>query len=341
MTPAITFLYGLLLLFLFGWYFFTESESAKRILGTVLTVLLVALCITFAYPPFDVKDDTGKLIGKPGKIHLGLDLQGGTSFLIKLNPPINEDGSQKTITKDMVDQAMEAIRKRVDQFGVSEPIITPQGSDRIMVQIPGLDAEKIKDAREQLKKVAKLEFRLVHPDSSRIVPQIAAGQEVLPIGFSIETMSYERNGKPVEGRLLIKKKADLTGEHVTRAGAFYDARGWGVHLSFDGAGSEKFGELTKQVFEERSQMAIVLDGKVISAPGVEKGPIYGGSAEISGGNMSEKESRNLASALQNPLQTPVIIESERSASSTLGADAIKSGIRAGIGGLALVLVFVV
>ncbi|MGB8165982.1 MAG: protein translocase subunit SecD [Chthoniobacteraceae bacterium] len=341
MNPVITFLYGLLLLVLFCWYFFTESERAKRILGTVLTVLLVSLCLSFAYPPFDVKDDQGKLLGKPGKIHLGLDLQGGTSFLIKLNPAVNDDGSQKTITKDMVDQAMEAIRKRVDALGVSEPIITPQGTDRILVQLPGLDTEKIQEGREQLKKVAKLEFRLVHPESSKLVPMIEAGQEVLPIGYTIEPMSYERSGKQVEGKLLIRKKADLTGEHVTRAGAFYDTRGWGTHLNFDSEGGTKFGELTKQVFEEHSQMAIVLDGKVISAPGVEKGPIYGGSAEISGGNMSEKESRNLASALQNPLQTPVVIESERSASSTLGQDAIRSGVAAGIGGLALVLFFVV
>jgi SecD/SecF fusion protein len=341
MSPALTFLYGLVLLFLFGWYFFTEGERAKRILGTVLTVLLVALCLSFAYPPFDVKDDKGNLIGKPGKIHLGLDLQGGTSFLIKLNPAVSDDGSQKTITKDMVDQAMDAIRKRVDALGVSEPIITPQGTDRILVQLPGLDTEKIQEGREQLKKVAKLEFRLVHPESSKLVPLIEAGQEVLPIGYTIEPMNYERSGKQVEGKLLIRKKADLTGEHVTRAGAFFDTRGWGTHLNFDSEGGTKFGELTKQVFEEHSQMAIVLDGKVISAPGVEKGPIYGGSAEISGGNMSEKESRSLASALQNPLQTPVIIESERSASSTLGQDAIKSGVAAGIGGLVLVLFFVV
>jgi SecD/SecF fusion protein len=337
---VLIFLFGLLMLILFGWYCFTDNDRTKRIVGTVLTVLLTAFCLWAVDPPFDVKNAEGKVI-KPGKIHLGLDLQGGTSFLIKLNPPADADGKPKDITKDMVEQAMEAIRKRVDQFGVSEPIITPQGKDRILVQIPGLDAEKIKDAREQLRKVAKLEFRLVHPNSSSMVAQIEAGQEVPPIGYAIEPMSTERGGKPVEGKLLVKKKADLLGDTVTRAGAFFDARGWGVHLNFNSAGGKQFGDLTKQVFEEHSQMAIVLDGKIISAPGVEKGPIYGGSAEISGGSMSEKEARNLASALQNPLQTPVVIEEERSASSTLGQDAIKSGIYAGIGGLIAVLVFVV
>ncbi len=341
MNPALTFLYGLLLLVLFGWYFFTEGERAKRVLGTILTVLLVALCLSLVNPPFDTKDEQGVIVGPRGKIHLGIDLQGGTSFLIKLNPPPSEDNSPTVITKDMVDQAMEAIRKRVDALGVSEPIITPQGTDRILVQLPGLDTEKVQEGRDQLKKVAKLEFHLVHQDSNRLVPQIESGQEVLPIGYGIEKTSYEREGKPVEHKLLIKKKPDLLGNTVTRAGAFFDTRGWGVHLNFNSEGATKFGELTKQVFEEHSQMAIVLDGKVISSPGVEKGPIYGGSAEISGGNMSEKEARNLASALQNPLQTPVVIESERSASSTLGQDAIRSGVAAGIGGLVLVLLFVV
>jgi SecD/SecF fusion protein len=241
----------------------------------------------------------------------------------------------------MVDQAMEAIRKRVDGMGVSEPVITPQGIDRIMVQIPGIDVAKIEDARNQLKQVAKLEFHLVHKDSRTLIPQIEAGTAAPPPGYEIVDYEMTRGDQSSKSKLLMKRKADLGGEHVTKAGAFFDSRGWGVHLNFDSKGGNLFGDLTKQVFEEKSQMAIVLDGKVQSAPGVEKGPIYGGSAEISGGSMAEKEARALASALQNPLQTPVVIESERSASSTLGADAIRSGVAAGVGGLVLVLLFVV
>ena len=111
-----------------------------------------------------------------GKIHLGLDLQGGTSFLIRLEPPASADGGKRPITKAMVDQAIEAIRKRVDRFGVSEPIITPQGNDRILVQIPGLDAANIQEAREQLSRVAKLEFRLVYPDNGQRLKAIDEGK---------------------------------------------------------------------------------------------------------------------------------------------------------------------
>jgi SecD/SecF fusion protein len=95
MTPGFTFLAGISLLALFGWYFATSRARLKRILGTMLTVLLVAFCLTTLYPP----DKT---------IRLGLDLQGGTSFLIRLTPE-----GERSISADTLDQAVEVIRKRV------------------------------------------------------------------------------------------------------------------------------------------------------------------------------------------------------------------------------------
>ena len=136
MTPALTFLFGLALLILFGWYFATDQGARKRLLATILMVLLVAFSLVTIYPPADVKDAEGRVI-KEGRIQLGLDIQGGTSFLIRL---VQAD---KEITKEMLDQAVEVIRKRVDYFGGGEPIISPVGKDRILVQIPGLSTEKI------------------------------------------------------------------------------------------------------------------------------------------------------------------------------------------------------
>ena len=86
MTPALTFFIGLAIVVLFGWYFATESNRLRRILGTVLTITVTALCLWSTYPPFDQKGPNGTIIRR-GKIHLGLDLQGGTSFLIRLEPP--------------------------------------------------------------------------------------------------------------------------------------------------------------------------------------------------------------------------------------------------------------
>jgi SecD/SecF fusion protein len=307
-------------------------------LGTALTIAITAFCLASTYPPFDQKRPDGTIV-RPGKIHLGLDLQGGTSFLIRLEPAAGPEGTKRPITKSMVDQAIEAIRKRVDQFGVSEPIITPQGTDRILVQIPGLDAGKIQEARTQLQRVAKLEFRMVYPDNGDRLAKIDQGQEVIPPDYRIETytMRGEENEKSREERLLIKKKADLGGDRVTESHAYYGNEGWTVQMKFDGEGAKKFGEITAA--NKGHRFAIVLDGVVISAP-VIRDAIYGGDAIITG-KFGEAEARGLASVLENPLQTPVKIEEERQVSASLGSDSIKSGIYSGIAGFALVVVFMI
>src|SRR6185437_2018430 len=133
MTPALTFFTGLGLLILFGWYFATDLGPRKRALAGTLVLLLTAFSIATIWPP-------------EKKIALGLDIQGGTSFLIRLV-------GDKDVTSGMLEQAVEVIRKRVDYFGGGEPVITPVGNDRILVQIPGLDPAKIVEARQQLSRV--------------------------------------------------------------------------------------------------------------------------------------------------------------------------------------------
>src|SRR6266478_172628 len=320
MTPALTFFIGLVMLILFGWYFATDQGLRKRLLAATLMMLLVAFSIVTIWPP-------------EKKIALGLDIQGGTSFLIRLVP------GDKTINKGMLDQAVEVIRKRVDYFGASEPIISPVGNDRILVQIPGLDTAKIQEARDQLSRVAKLEFRLVYPDTAERLKAIDQGTEVVPPEYKIEVYKHapeDNNEKATTERLLVKKKADLGGDRVTESHAYYGNEGWTVQLKFDGEGAKKFGQITEQYKGHR--FAIVLDGVIQSAP-VIRDAIYGGDAVITG-HFTEKEARGLASVLENPLQTPVSIEEERSVSPTLGADSIRASIMAGLVGLAITLVCV-
>jgi len=320
MTPAFTFLFGLALLILFGWYFATDHGTRKRVLATVLMALLVIFSLVTIYPP-------------EKKIQLGLDIQGGTSFLIRL---VQGD---KQISKEMLEQAVEVIRKRVDYFGGGEPVISPVGNDRILVQIPGLSTEKIQEARQQLSRVAKLEFRMVYPDNGERLRGIDAGTEVIPPEFKIEsyTPHAEEGRKPKEERLLVKKKSDLGGERVSGSNAYYGNEGWGVQLRFDNDGATQFGNITEKF--KGFRFAIVLDGVIQSAP-VIRDAIYGGSAQITG-SFSEQEARSLASVLENPLQTPVSIEEERSVSPTLGMDSIRASIIAGLIGLALTLLGVV
>jgi SecD/SecF fusion protein len=318
MSPGLTFFVGLGMLVLFGWYFASDQGLRKRLLASTLMLLLVIFSIATIWPP-------------QKKIALGLDIQGGTSFLIRLVP------GDKAITKGMLEQAVEVIRKRVDYFGGGEPIISPVGSDRILVQIPGLDTAKIQEARAQLSRVAKLEFRLVYPDNGEKLKAIDGSKDVIPPEYRIESYKMQREGeKPVEERLLVKKKADLAGDRVSSAGASYEKDGWVVHLRFDPEGAKKFGDITAAHVHHR--FAIVLDGAIQSAPVIQDA-IYGGDAQITG-RFTEEEARGLASVLENPLQTPVSIEEERSVSPTLGLDSIRASILAGLLGLAITLVCV-
>src|SRR6266487_1369024 len=260
MTPALTFFIGLVLLVLFGWYFATDQGVRKRLLAFTLMLMLIVFSIFTIWPP-------------DKKIALGLDIQGGTSFLIRLMK------GEKDVTKAMLEQAVEVIRKRVDYFGGGEPIISPVGNDRILVQIPGLDTAKIQEAREQLSRVAKLEFRLVYPDNGERLRAIDEGKEVIPPEYRIEVhkMASEGNEKPREERLLVKKKADLGGDRVRESHAYYGNEGWTVQLKFDGEGAKQFGKITEQYKGHR--FAIVLDGVIQSAP-VIRDAIYGGDAII-------------------------------------------------------------
>ena len=287
-------------------------------LAFALMVLLVTFSLLTIWPP-------------EKKIQLGLDIQGGTSFLIRLIP------GEKQITRAMLEQAVEVIRKRVDYFGGGEPVISPVGNDRILVQIPGLDTAKIQEARDQLSRVAKLEFSLVHPQNNELVKKIEAGEAIIPPDYRLVVYKFEAGeNKKIEEKLLIHKKPDLTGDHITHAFATFQNE-WQVSLELDSVGAKRFDELAAAHFHER--FAILLDGEVKSAPTINA-QYFGGRAVISGGRMGEQEARGLASVLENPLQTPVSIEEERSVSPTLGMDSIRASIIAGLMGLAITMVCV-
>jgi SecD/SecF fusion protein len=319
MSPVVTFSIGLLLLVLFFWYFATDYGTRKRLIATALLVLLVVFSVLTIYPP-------------QKKISLGLDIKGGTSFLLRLA------GGERPVDNLMLDQAVEVIRQRVDKFGGKEPVIGPVGTDRILVQIPGLEASNIQEARTQLSKVAQLEFRLVYPDNGERLRGIDAGTEVIPPEYRVETYHPEGAGKAKEKksepeRILVKKKADLGGDRVTNAAATFGNEGWAVDMTFDSEGAKIFGDITEKF--KGFRFAIVLDGEIQSAP-VIRDAIYGGRAQITG-RFTEQEARELATVLENPLQTPVSIEEERSVSPTLGADSVRASVLAGLVGLVITM----
>lgn len=271
------------------------------------------------------------------RIKLGLDLQGGTSFLVSMDTNRLANVADKA---HALEQAVEVLRKRVDRFGVAEPILQPQGENRILIQLPGLsDADK-ESAKNTIKKAAFLEFRMVHPESDELVRQgiIEPGYELL----REKRRKRDRTGEPdsqIERVYLVKKGPEkgLTGKYVERSGVFADpVTGMPkISLRFNSEGASLFADITRE--NVGRLLAIVLDGELYSAPRINE-PILGGSCEISG-DFDIREAYELANVLQNPLEAPVQLEEERSVDPSLGRDAIQSGIKASIIGAASVVVF--
>jgi SecD/SecF fusion protein len=263
-----------------------------------------------------------------GKIKLGLDLQGGTEFLVRLDTShiqsadTNAAKVSSTERERLVSQAAEVLRHRVDRLGVAEPVIQPAGQDHIMIQLPGLSQANQDEARQNIQKAAYLEFRLVHPESAQLIKDgiIEPGYEVLKM------KRRAPDGTIAMDSYLVQKKlaGGLTGKYVKRA---FPSRNPVsnepvIELQFDSEGAEKFFDVTSQHVGE--QLAIVLDGELYTAPRIN-GPIRG-NCEISGGNMDINEAITIANVLENPLETPVKIDEMREVDPTLGKDTIKSGI---------------
>lgn len=277
-----------------------------------------------------------------GKVRLGLDLQGGTEFAVGVETERAITGTnavseieRSNRKKEALSQAVEVLRKRVDSFGVAEPVIQPQGDNRILIQMPGLSESDREAVRETIQRVAHLEFRIVHPQS---LDYLQKG--VTPPGYEIlkEEVTAPDGSKGYRP-YVVKKTAErgLTGKFVQRAGVSLDpiTSKPKIHMSFDKEGATLFGEITKE--HVGHQMAIVLDNEVYSAPNINE-PIPSGNCEISG-NYDLKEANRLANALENPLEVPVKIMEERTVEPSLGSDSIKSGLKASVYGVVAVAGF--
>lgn len=278
-----------------------------------------------------------------GKIKLGLDLQGGTEFLVSLDTnhlvEVDTNGNKTAMRDDekvrMVAQAAEVLRHRVDNLGVAEPIIQPVGEDHIMIQLPGLSQAAQDEAKKNIQKAAFLEFCMVHPQSEQLIKE-----GIIPPGYHIlTTKRKDANGKTILEPYLVQKKPidGLTGKYIKRAFPNRDMMGNPeIDFRFDSEGADKFAKITREHVHE--QLGVVLDGELYTAP-VINGEIPNGSGVIEGGNMDINEAISIANVLENPLEAPVHIDEVRQVDPTLGKDSIKSGIQAAVFGTLLVALF--
>jgi preprotein translocase subunit SecD len=228
-----------------------------------------------------------------------------------------------------VDQSIEIIRRRVDELGTREPAITRQGTNRIVLQAPGeSDPEKLKSVIGQ---TAKLTFQMV--DTSVSLQEAQAGR--LPPGSEIlpSTDKYAP-------AYVVRRRVDVSGDMLTNAQQVNDPQTGEVEVSFrfNGQGAKRFSDVTSKNIGK--PFAIVLDGKVISAPNI-RSAITGGSGVIQG-NYTVESANELAILLRaGALPAPLKVEEQRTVGAELGADAVKAGMTSTIVGFVTILVFMV
>ena len=285
----------------------------------LFVLAIIGVCIWQIYPPTK-------------KIKLGLDLLGGMQLMLQ----VEKSGLKKETAKDVTDRALEVIRNRIDALGVAEPLIQKAGEDRILIQLPGVkDPER---AIEIIGRTALLEFKLVNDDPG-LLDKALSGD--VPDGYEVaylvekDERGISREGSP----LLLKKKTELTGSGLKDAYVGIDNNGLPeVRLEFNRKGAGKFAKITGANIEKR--LAIVLDGKVFSAP-VIRDRIPGGKAQISG-RFTMQEAKDLAIVLRaGALPAKLSIIQKRIVGPSLGRESIKKGATSAILGAILVVLFMV
>ena len=231
-----------------------------------------------------------------------------------------------------VRQALETMRNRVDQFGVSEPVIQRQSENRILIQLPGVkDTQR---AIDLLGKTAQLQFKMVIDDADLEAAKLGVLKPGTQLLYERDVDS--RTGKVTERPLVVSERTSLTGDLLSDAQVRIDTRFNEpyVALDFNSAGAQRFDQITAANVGRR--MAIVLDDTVYSAPTIRE-RISGGSAQISGA-FSEQEATDLAIVLRaGSLPAPVNILENRTVGPSLGHDSIEQGIDSIIIGAVLVI----
>ncbi|GAA3711708.1 hypothetical protein GCM10022268_20840 [Sphingomonas cynarae] len=239
-----------------------------------------------------------------------------------------EAGLAQAIDTAMGD-ATEVVRRRIDELGTREPTIIRQGTDRIVVQVPGLqNPQALKDL---LGKTARLEFKLV--DLTATPEQLA--QKQAPVGSQILPYPGNPAGPPV---IAVKRSVIISGDQLIDASQTFDPQDNlpQVAITFDGTGGRRFARVTQE--NTGKPFAIILDNQVISAPNINE-PILGGRASISG-NFTVESANQLAIALRSgklPVALKVIEES--TVGPELGQDSIRAGVLASAVAVALVVAF--
>ncbi len=269
------------------------------------------------------------------RLQLGLDLKGGVAFTLEAASLDNADKNTGLPGKQL-EKAVEIISTRVNGLGVTEPIIRPVGANRIEVQLPGVSTKDNPEVIGVLKKPARLDFRLVHPQFSHMPEPLPPS--ALPPGYVNMTMdSDDENGRPVTVYCAVKRIPEMTGETVVDSRPTMDMYGgYEILLRFNDEGAKKFADVTGA--NVGRLLGIVLDGKLYSAPRIND-RIGGGNAQITG-RFTQREAIELSNVLNNPLDVDLKVVEQYEVGQSLGDDAVMSAKTAFIISTALTVIFI-
>ncbi|MDR2769756.1 MAG: protein translocase subunit SecD [Puniceicoccales bacterium] len=261
----------------------------------------------------------------------GLDLKGGVAFSLEINPKVLL-GKESWERQQLVQKAIEVIASRIDSLGVTEPIIRPRGDHAIEVQLPGISLETNPDVVQALKKPAKLEFRLVNDSLDPM-------QENLPLGYERLWLTQEDTaGNEKQIPIAVKRLPEMTGTSIKRAQPVIDSYGHHeISLQMTDFGKERFAKVTKNNLHKR--LAIVLDGKIYSAPVIQS-EITNGQASISG-KFTQREALDLSHVLNNPLEFELDLIEVYEVGPSLAKEAKSSAVQAALMGMLLVMALLV
>src|SRR6267378_3989316 len=288
--------------------------------------------IVIRFRDTETRDKARAIIGEqiPDLLLTDASLGGELRLVATIRPE-----AQKRTQEFALKQNIQTLHNRINELGVAEPVIQQQGSDRVVVQLPGVqDTAK---AKEILGRTATLEIRMVDTENMNAAALGAARAGQVPFG---DEFYVERDGAPI----LVRKQVVLTGDRLTDAQPGFDNQTHepAVHLTLDATGARIFKEVTRENVGKRMAILLIEKGKgeVVTAP-VIRSEIGGGRVQISG-RMTTVEANDVALLLRaGALAAPMEIVEERTVGPSLGADNIKKGFDSTVYGFAALSLFII
>ncbi|MGC6581713.1 MAG: protein translocase subunit SecF [Akkermansiaceae bacterium] len=321
---------GIAIVALIFWYVATEYDRRKRNVGTIAVGLVVLLCLVAVIPP-------------QKKLKGGIDLVGGSSFTVEIGKAVEiaDDGTRTEIpvSPDAIESVKATLGKRLSEGQMDGVQMQGLGQDRLVIEMPGVDGEAAQRVKTTIEKAAILELKKVHPENSFLAAQVVREPETTPAGYKLYQLEvFDDEGKSTgqTNPILLALGNIVTGDMVQRATADPQRTGI-IHIRLSSDGGDRVLNATKAMRKDVDRIAVVLDGKCLTAPVVQS--TLSRDFQISGIDSNE-ERKIIVSALGNPLKNPLEIISNNEVTAKYGSEVVRQGVTAAIAGLILTLIFV-